>query len=320
MGPTLRSGESLFPPLFPRILFLTSCRENADVNDYTKTNGTNKDRRWAEGSTLISRRLRNGSVRYYLTYSANNYEQEAYGVGYAFGDSPLGPFKKSNSNPILSEKQSYGVSIQSTGHGSIVASRSHDGGGALEVTHKTPQGSELFYVHHGRNNSKSDRSLYTTRLSLDVTAENAQDAMKMHLTAGDQDWPQMTSPVFIDTQNPGNGPPSEGGVTCSESNNITALVAVRASSGAFFDISEGSNRIVLRGTSSPAQSKREPAPVENHRGADIPPHSVVASQKDGQYKLTFTAQRTTSALQIVYQRQSIRGGWRDVADTAAHCL
>lgn len=46
------------------------------MNDYTKTNGTNKDRRWAEGSTLISRREAGGRLRYFILYSANNYEEQ----------------------------------------------------------------------------------------------------------------------------------------------------------------------------------------------------------------------------------------------------
>lgn len=46
-------------------------RENAGVNDYAKSNGTSKDRRWAEGSSLISRRKPDGELVYLLTYSAN---------------------------------------------------------------------------------------------------------------------------------------------------------------------------------------------------------------------------------------------------------
>ncbi len=38
---------------------------------------------------------------YYLTYSANHVKCEDYGVGCAVSDSPVGPFKKYDKNPIL---------------------------------------------------------------------------------------------------------------------------------------------------------------------------------------------------------------------------
>lgn len=38
---------------------------------------------------------------YYLFYSASAWDSASYGVGYALGASPTGPFKKSTSNPLL---------------------------------------------------------------------------------------------------------------------------------------------------------------------------------------------------------------------------
>ena len=38
---------------------------------------------------------------YYLIYSANHFESKNYGVGYATSDSPMGPWKKYEENPIL---------------------------------------------------------------------------------------------------------------------------------------------------------------------------------------------------------------------------
>lgn len=51
---------------------------------------------------------------YYLLYSANHYRSPYYAVGYAISESPLGPWVKAESNPVLSRKliQKYG-----TGHG-----------------------------------------------------------------------------------------------------------------------------------------------------------------------------------------------------------
>jgi beta-xylosidase len=44
---------------------------------------------------------RRANGKYYLFYSAANYADETYGVGYAHASSPLGPFSKWQDNPIL---------------------------------------------------------------------------------------------------------------------------------------------------------------------------------------------------------------------------
>jgi Glycosyl hydrolases family 43 len=120
--------------------------ENADVNDYALTGGEKKDRRWEEGSTTL--RWKDG--RYYLTYSANNWETPQYGVGYAVADKPLGPFRKSPTNPVLSQNAAIGM--YSTGHGSIAFS---------------PDGRQLYYVHHGRPSpTEPQRRLYTERMQI----------------------------------------------------------------------------------------------------------------------------------------------------------
>lgn len=126
--------------------------ENADVNDYALTGGEKKDRRWAEGSSTIKRYHGPGARKavYYLTYSANNWETPQYGVGYATSDSPLGPFRKSPTNPILSQNAQIGM--YSTGHGSFASS---------------PDGRQLYYVHHGRPSPEEpQRRLYTERAFL----------------------------------------------------------------------------------------------------------------------------------------------------------
>jgi beta-xylosidase len=125
--------------------------ENADVNDYAATGGEKKDRRWAEGSSTLKTYGPDGRPVYYLTYSANNWETPQYGVGYATASSPLGPFKKSPTNPILSQNASIGM--YSTGHGSFAVS---------------PDGRQLYYVHHGRPSpTEPQRRLYTERAFLD---------------------------------------------------------------------------------------------------------------------------------------------------------
>jgi GH43 family beta-xylosidase len=130
--------------------------ENADVNDYALTGGEKKDRRWEEGSTT----WRHANGLYYLTYSANNWETPQYGVGYAVADSPLGPFRKSPANPVLSQNAAIGM--YSTGHGSIAFS---------------PDGRQLYYVHHGRPSpTDPQRRLYTERMRISPNGTLSIDA------------------------------------------------------------------------------------------------------------------------------------------------
>jgi hypothetical protein len=121
--------------------------ENAHVDDYAKSNGQKKDRRWEEGSTTFRVNDSAGRGVYYLTYSANNHENPYYGVGYAVSDSPLGPFRKSTTNPVLAQNTAKGM--YSTGHGSVIAS---------------PDSAQLYYVHHGRPATSTNRKLYTERM------------------------------------------------------------------------------------------------------------------------------------------------------------
>jgi len=62
-----------------------------------------------EGPTVLKR---NGS--YYLFYSANDYRNANYAVGYATSKSPFGPWNKYAGNPILSGVQ---TQMNGTGHG-----------------------------------------------------------------------------------------------------------------------------------------------------------------------------------------------------------
>jgi hypothetical protein len=153
------------------------------VNDYAKTNGQNKDRRWEEGSTTWARTV-HGRTVYYLTYSANNWQTPEYGVGYATADSPLGPWHKHPGNPVLSQNATLGM--YSTGHGSIVAS---------------PDGSQLYYVHHGRPTATTpDRRLYTERLAFDPRHPDADGnpTLRIEQSTGDEPIPSGVAPYAID--------------------------------------------------------------------------------------------------------------------------
>lgn len=62
-----------------------------------------------EGPTVIKRK-----ELYYLFYSANDFRNIDYAMGYATSVSPLGPWKKYENNPVISRKV---LNVNGTGHG-----------------------------------------------------------------------------------------------------------------------------------------------------------------------------------------------------------
>lgn len=86
----------------------------------------NNNNYWNEGAHVF----KHNNI-YYLMFSANCYCVADYGVGYATSYSPMGPFVKSSSNPILSRSGVAGMS--GTGHNTVVMS---------------PDGSEMFCIYH----------------------------------------------------------------------------------------------------------------------------------------------------------------------------
>ena len=73
----------------------------------------------AEGPSVLKK---NGT--YYLLYSANHYENQGYGVGYATSDSPTGPWTKYEKNPILQRVLAAG--LVGTGHGAPFQTKEGD--------------------------------------------------------------------------------------------------------------------------------------------------------------------------------------------------
>lgn len=119
--------------------------ENGHICDYEEKHLRN--RRWAEGSTTFKYTV-GGQEKYCITYSCNCYENALYGVGIAFGDEPLGQYKKFNQNPILHQMEP--ESLYSTGHGTVIEK---DG--------------QTYYFFHGRENMQSRRILYVGELHID---------------------------------------------------------------------------------------------------------------------------------------------------------
>lgn len=77
--------------------------------------------------------------KYYLTYSANDYQSPFYGIGYAVSDSPRGPWVKAAENPIL--QKPLNGRIVGTGHHAFfrdkdgklrIAFHAHDAAGKVQ--------------------------------------------------------------------------------------------------------------------------------------------------------------------------------------------
>ncbi len=77
-----------------------------------------------EGPTVLKMK-----EKYYLFYSANHFRNIDYAVGYATSDSPYGPWKKHQGNPILHRSNS---DENGSGHGDIFKGKDQ----------------ELYYVYH----------------------------------------------------------------------------------------------------------------------------------------------------------------------------
>lgn len=117
--------------------------ENGNIFDFDTSNGAKTNRRWTEGSSIISINSDNRKI-YCLFYSANHFESLLYAVGVAFSDSPLGPFYKYNKNPVIHLSKKY--ELCSSGHGSIVE-----------------QDDGIYYFFHARENLEDPRILCYTK-------------------------------------------------------------------------------------------------------------------------------------------------------------
>lgn len=92
--------------------------------------------------------------KYYLTYSANYYQNSTYSVGLAISDNPLTGFQKVDYNPILEANPDW-THISGTGHNCIF---------------KSPDGTELWMAYHSHidtTNGGSERKINFDRISFD---------------------------------------------------------------------------------------------------------------------------------------------------------
>lgn len=133
----------------PQLLLAPPTKLDDVQAEWESRSVTNREvnRRWTEGSYIF----KNGDT-YYIMYSANHYGGGYYAVGYATSKSPLGPFEKSSSNPVLEENVSKGGIVMGTGHNMVVA---------------MPD-STLYCVYHGRMSSNpGERVVFIDKLNID---------------------------------------------------------------------------------------------------------------------------------------------------------
>ncbi|WP_461532174.1 glycoside hydrolase family 43 protein [Sinomicrobium sp.] len=105
------------------------------------------NRRWTEGSYTFK-----NEDTYYMMYSANYYQGENYAVGYATATSPLGPYKKSDTNPVLEKNTQHGGEVTGTGHNSLVFLDDNN----------------MYCVYHGRTKTTgNERVVFIDRIEID---------------------------------------------------------------------------------------------------------------------------------------------------------
>ena len=97
----------------------------------------------AEGPSIVKQ----GGL-YYMFYSANDFRSQDYAVGYATSDSPFGPWRKSEKNPLLHKVEE----LVGTGHGAPFLDRS---GGYRYIFHAHKSRTEV----NQRNSYIIDMSL-----------------------------------------------------------------------------------------------------------------------------------------------------------------
>jgi beta-xylosidase len=95
---------------------------------------------------------------YYMIYSANSFESQFYGVGFATSDSPVGPWTKYEGNPIMQKPGE----LVGVGHSAIFMDKEGD----LKI---------VFHAHKDTANIHP-RSMYIGSVGFEKV-ENAVDVM-----------------------------------------------------------------------------------------------------------------------------------------------
>lgn len=108
-----------------------------------------------EGPTVIKR-----GKKYYMFYSANDFRNPDYAVGYAVADHPLGPWKKSEQNPVISRQM---TGINGPGHGDIF----------------TDNKGKMYYVFHTHYSNEKVAPRRTAMLQISFEGNGKNEKVKV---------------------------------------------------------------------------------------------------------------------------------------------
>lgn len=110
-----------------------------------------------EGPTVIKH-----NNLYYLFYTANDFRNPDYAMGYAVSDNPNGPWKKYLGSPILTKKE---VGINGPGHGDVIITKNK----------------KMFFVFHTHNSNTvvSPRKTAIIEIKFSKNAETNTDILSV---------------------------------------------------------------------------------------------------------------------------------------------
>lgn len=110
-----------------------------------------------EGPTVLKR-----NNLYYLFYTANDFRNPNYAMGYAVSAKPSGPWTKYAGNPILTKKE---IGINGPGHGDLVVSK----------------GNKMFFVFHTHNSDSAVFPRKTAVVEVKFSKDGDKDIDKLSI-------------------------------------------------------------------------------------------------------------------------------------------
>ena len=189
-------------------------------------------------------------------------------MGYAVAASPLGPWTKYPGNPILGPNAKIGM--YSTGHGSVAFS---------------PDGTQMYYVHHGRPTARaSGRMLYTDQMSIGTAGMDA-----------------LGDPILSVGQSTGNEPIPSG----------VAPFTISASRTALSLRSGATTRLSWRVRSAPGATLALANPLNRVRATSTNPKVAMLDAAASRGALLARRPGTTT-ITLTYQRERAAGGYVNV--------
>jgi beta-xylosidase len=112
---------------------------------------------WAvtEGPSVLKR-----NNLYYLFYTANDFRNPDYAMGYAVSNKPIGPWQKYAGNPILTKKV---IGINGPGHGDLVIDKNK----------------KAFFVFHTHNSDSAVYPRKTATIEVKFSKDNTTQIDKL---------------------------------------------------------------------------------------------------------------------------------------------